>query len=626
MLKKLITIILVLTISILSNAQNNCVANFTSFSSVQTTTFTNTSSCNGVSTYVWDFGDGNNSFLNAPVHTYSNNGYYLVCLTIICADSNTGVTCTDVYCDSVYVSGSFNCTTNAAFSHANNGLSTFFSNQSSCAGTATNSWNFGDGSPLSTATNPSHNYANPGVYNVCLITTCNVQGTTCSDTTCMTVQVTNSTGCNATANYIATSNMNTATFSNISTCSGMATFTWSFGDGSFSNMATPTHTYANSGTYNVFLTMVCIDSNNTTCIDSFCNTVVVNGSFNCTTNAAFTHTNNGLNTFFSNQSSCGGTATYSWNFGDGSPLSSAINPNHTYSIFGVYNVCLITTCNVQGTTCSDTTCMNIQVFNNTGCNATASFIPTSVGLNAAFSNSSICNGTMTNYTWSFGDGGSSNAMSPSHTYATAGNYSVCLTVVCIDSNNTTCIDSICQQVQVGNGTGCIVTSNFTGGSTGMNAWFTNTTNCGGTAVYSWDFGDGTPLSTMQNPTHTFTTTGNHMVCLYTICNVQGMTCVDSFCMVMPIQGTSAVSNITKNTEKLQVYPNPVTNNTFIELASLQNQTIVIYEVSGKIISTLQTGVLTNKKYSLNTASLSPGMYFVVVSDDKSKYRASFIKQ
>ncbi|MCC7333269.1 MAG: T9SS type A sorting domain-containing protein [Flavobacteriales bacterium] len=59
----------------------------------------NTSSGN-ISSYLWDFGDGNTSTLPYPQHTYSTIGNYQVCLTI--SDSN----CTKTYCDSTSVSKS----------------------------------------------------------------------------------------------------------------------------------------------------------------------------------------------------------------------------------------------------------------------------------------------------------------------------------------------------------------------------------------------------------------------------------------------------------------------------------------------------------------------------------------
>lgn len=58
----------------------------------------NTSTGNGVLSYLWDFGDGNTSTQQYPFHQYATPGQYIICLQVT---SNTnGQTCTSYYCDS----------------------------------------------------------------------------------------------------------------------------------------------------------------------------------------------------------------------------------------------------------------------------------------------------------------------------------------------------------------------------------------------------------------------------------------------------------------------------------------------------------------------------------------------
>lgn len=53
-------------------------------------------------TYSWDFGDGSAPLLGLNVtHTYANNGFYNVCLTV--SSNNAGVLCTNTYCDTLSV-------------------------------------------------------------------------------------------------------------------------------------------------------------------------------------------------------------------------------------------------------------------------------------------------------------------------------------------------------------------------------------------------------------------------------------------------------------------------------------------------------------------------------------------
>ncbi|HET8764966.1 MAG TPA: protease pro-enzyme activation domain-containing protein [Rhodanobacter sp.] len=82
----------------------------------------------------------------------------------------------------------------------------------------------------------------------------------------------------------------------------------------------------------------------------------------------------------------------------------------------------------------------------TGSTPVANFSDSASGLTVNFSNSSTdTGGTLTGYAWTFGDGGTSTAASPSHTYAVAGTYTVNLTVT--DNNGKTSSKSASVTVQ-----------------------------------------------------------------------------------------------------------------------------------------------------------------------------------
>ena len=72
------------------------VANFNAADTGLTVNFTD-ATLNAPGYWYWDFGDGDTSLLQNPVHTYSSSGIYYVCLT-------AGDSCvTDSYCDSVAI-------------------------------------------------------------------------------------------------------------------------------------------------------------------------------------------------------------------------------------------------------------------------------------------------------------------------------------------------------------------------------------------------------------------------------------------------------------------------------------------------------------------------------------------
>jgi 3-phytase len=118
----------------------------------------------------------------------------------------------------------------------------------------------------------------------------------------------------------------------------------------------------------------------------------------------------------------------------------------------------------------------------------------------------LSSGPVTSWLWNFGDGNTSTAQNPAHEYAAPGNYAVTLTVssaACSDGETKTGY-VVVSAVPVAAFVGAPVsgnaplTVNFTDQSTG------NPTS------WSWSFGDG-KASTLQNPSHQYTTPGTYKV-------------------------------------------------------------------------------------------------------------------
>ncbi len=112
-------------------------------------------------------------------------------------------------------------------------------------------------------------------------------------------------------------------------------------------------------------------------------------------------------------------------------------------------------------------------------------------------------GAITSWTYTFGDGGSSNVQNPNHTYAAAGTYTVTLTI------DNGCINTYTSTVTVTAGvTPSFVTSPVCLGSP---TTFTNTT--AGATTYTWTLGNGTTSNSASPPPVTYTTTGSIPVTL-----------------------------------------------------------------------------------------------------------------
>ncbi len=139
----------------------------------------------------------------------------------------------------------------------------------------------------------------------------------------------------------------------------------------------------------------------------------------------------GLNVQFTDLSTAGSSPVTSrlWTFGDGG-TSTAANPSHTYGAGGSYMVTLKVTTAVAQDTVNRTGYVSVLAGVSP---PVAAFVgnPTSGGtpLQVQFTDQSNGGGLgIISRNWNFGDGGSSSAASPSHTYSTAGTYAVSLTV------------------------------------------------------------------------------------------------------------------------------------------------------------------------------------------------------
>jgi len=86
--------------------------------------------------------------------------------------------------------------------------------------------------------------------------------------------------------------------------------------------------------------------------------------------------------------------------------------------------------------------------------------------------------------------------------------------------------------------------------------------------------------------------------------------------------------ITENTpnNKLSLYPNPATNSLTLNLAqlkSLQNTTVSIYDIQGKLL--MQQNIY-QLQTELNIAAFAKGIYFVKVTNDKETIQTKFVKE
>jgi PKD repeat protein len=138
----------------------------------------------GIVAQWWDFGDGTTAIGPNPSHTYAVSGTYQVCMSILAQDS-----CTDTYCYTVTCGSQPACQASYYWFPDSSGQYSIILVNNSAGSGLSYSWDFGDGS-TSTQAYPSHVYAGPGTYIVCL-TVSNGPILGCSSTYCDTLVVLN---------------------------------------------------------------------------------------------------------------------------------------------------------------------------------------------------------------------------------------------------------------------------------------------------------------------------------------------------------------------------------------------------------------------------------------------------
>jgi len=454
-----------------------------------TITFTNTSTAaETYATYLWDFGDNTTSTLKNPTHSYATNGTYNVKLTTtnnsICDDDSPIKTITVTAAPEADFTYSTTACTNNSVSFTNTSIGT--------DGTTIYTWDFGDATPTSNQQNPTHTYTVAGSYNITLTVS---NGASCSNTSPNAVITVNDA---PTATFTFTNNNQCAgtniSFSNTSAnTTGATNYSWNFGDSNSSLLKNPTHTYSAAGTYTVTLTV----SNGSNCAAVSVPTVITVTSSPI---ASFTVANNnqcvGTVVSFTNTSTAtSGTTNYQWDFGDGTN-STAVNPTHTYTTGGTYNVKLTASNGGSCSTISPVTAVIVKAtpvstftFNSASCTS----------MSVSFSNTSTTNGATGSYLWTFGDGNTSTQENPTYVYPSSGifNATLKITNVATGCSNTSAISKII----VGNLPPVL---NFTmsplTGCSPRTVTFTNTST--GTVPannFDWDFGNGNTLIGVKDP-------------------------------------------------------------------------------------------------------------------------------
>lgn len=446
-------------------------------------------------TYLWSFGDGSSSTALNPVHTYTANGTYNVCLTV--TDANG---CSAQYCQGVAITLAPTCgNAQAAFTTSGNASAFILQSTSTGINNFTQYQWWMDGQSLgapSANNNPYTVLPTAGVHTFCLYL---YAGTNMfCDSTCHTVTVPAATNLCAgiQANFSATTGAGSISASVVGTYPSGTIYKW-WMDGT--NTASGTNYQQFSwNNLTVGQHQVCLEvwANANTFCDTICQYITVSNAAPCNVTAGWQYSASQAPTvqFYSNTNPNG--AVYHWTYGDGTTANTtSAGGTHTYPSSPTtitYQACLIV--NIPGTVCADTFCQAVVVPGQSA-NCHAYFITTSSGNLAAFTNSSSLGGASSaTYSWTFGDGSSSTSASPTHTYTSPGNYLVCLTM----ATSAGCTSQFCDTVTIQGA--CSLSVSIT--STGTGPTYVLTAHAsggtGGPYTYYWN-NSTTSTLTVTNP-------------------------------------------------------------------------------------------------------------------------------
>lgn len=449
----------------------------------------------GISSYLWDFGNGVTSTLENPSVTYTAVGNYTIKLIVTtkagCRDSAVvrNIKVGETGANAAFMAAPLTSCTGQAIS---------FVDQST--GTVTGwLWEFGDGQKSSDQ-NPIRPYADTGWFNVTLTVFNNGCGSTLTRP-----RYVNIIGPVAKWGYqIDCNNRRTMTFKD--TSRNTDSYFWDFGDGQTSTTKSPTHTFPSEGEFNVSLTLT----------KDGCTVTLAKKIFIVNEKAEY---------IISPDVICRGSSAqfiaklptpefavgrYQWDFGDGvyvdsprvSTRSFAGVPNGTYTTrlkITDYNGCQDSSSKVikiGGPT------SKFSAVNPTGCK----------GLNVNFNDESFGDGAIdiVNRIWDFGDGIIVNTTQTSvqHQYVRAGTYSVKLKVV----DAAGCVDSLVIRNLITTSepkASFIATDSIT--CPGRPIQFSSTSTPASVNNFTWTFGDGSPQQFDKNVVNIYTAVGNYTV-------------------------------------------------------------------------------------------------------------------
>lgn len=446
--------------------------------------------------YEWDLDDNPLTYERAGKnvsYTWNNAGNHPVRLRVTDKDGGVGFASTQVTIDNALpyaeANGPYTATVTSMPITLNAAGSSDPTNDP-----LTYRWDFGDGiTATTTSITVTHTYSDDRVYAATLLVD-DGRGGTDTDTTRVTITNLSPTALATVSPNPVAKGASVRFDASLSTDPDdtALTYQWNFGDGNFDSGVTVDYVYTEEGTFNVILTVA--DDDGATATTSI--PITVNNSPPIAVAGPDQTIAEGSQASFDGSGSSdpnGDPLTYTWDFGDGSPVGNGVTVSHTYlNGPATYSVTLTVT-DSDGAVSTDTlqvTVNNVAPTANAGGDRTVD-----EGAPVTFdgSGSTDPGNDITTYTWDFGDGSPvGNGVTVSYTYPNGpANYNLTLTV----TDSAGAVDTDTVSITVNNlPPTARATADQTTVAVGQTVNFdgSSSTDPGNDPLtYTWDFGDGT---------------------------------------------------------------------------------------------------------------------------------------
>jgi len=446
--------------------------------------------------WFWDFGDGQNSSEQNPVHFYTDTGFYDISLVTFhngCVNTLT----LDDYIHVMAPVSKFN-----VLNFCDEPGKRRFQNQSIDADSVF--WDFGvlgTDTDTTSANNPEFFYTTPGTYTV-LQTVFNSE-TGCFHRSSQELIITNP---QAAFDVPSVEGCAPFTPSVIDASVDASAWKWDAPGGVITDIGaqTPTITYNVPGKY-TDIQLIITDVNSCSDTIVFTDTIFVNGvTVNFDANPLVGCFPLEVNFTESSTSLFGTPDQWEWTFGDNLGTSIDQNPSFIFDTTGLFDIRLKVT--------DDKGCVKVKKISDMieVTRPVADFSAVTLGCtwdSIAFADSSM--GQVLTYLWDFGDGETSTDQNPNHLYDNNGSYEICLTVTDIyDCDSTLCKPNY---VIIADPVASFTVDSTFASCPPLPVNFTNESL--NTTSFLWDYGDESGVSTIEDPSHTYTIPGQYSVTL-----------------------------------------------------------------------------------------------------------------